>query len=431
MNLLGAFSHSIEDISSLKTEQDVIERSLFLVDHTRHFFQKENYHLALAGLDFLMRHKQWQDAEKRIPLMRRDKETPEYLHEIRQIIAAKGYIEKGILPKKSSYGSSEILFCAILFHDFGEDFNLLPDELSEHLSKKIIYNPALRSRVNKRSKYIEKTIPEIVNIMELMTLDRKYEEQEIKQALGLNQGQTLTEKKLQKFLRNLESRSLAATQSKKRPLQIIKNPTKEDGYIVSRYIVDGIIDWNSYTDAMSENPFAILAKFFDRNEGLSTRIGKKFDIKSYDHYLERTEQVFSSDAIARDMRIKYPSFKGAFRRLDSMMGALYRTGKTYVNHHPEYNPEGGKGFASKTMKLINFRDYFPKALEGYGALPNGLHPLHMILERIRKSNDLNGFGPKMYEHISKSIELCAENNKAEPYINNLGLFRNRVGISPT
>lgn len=390
------------DAPSFQTEEDVIRGAYHLLNDVRDDFRASKFRMAEFCLDFLEEYKMWDGPDKTKIRMRRDLITPDFLHEVRQDLAVKGFIQDGLLTKRSRHGSVENLVCAIMVHDLGEDFNILPRQLYEYLLKRI--DEQKRSMPTQEETYYRTMARRVTNIMEIMTMERKYTADEIRKTLDLPPGARIDENHLEAFLNELRL-DFYPLDTNAQGLQIIADPKKHgNGYVVSRYINSGIRDWNSYLHHMLNDPFAILAKFFDRNEGLSTRIGKNFDVRAYARYLSMTEQSFSFDDIARRAAKQYPEFAKAFKTLDSMMGVLYRIGRTYVNHHMDLNREGSKGFAIRTSSQISFREYFPSALYGYRKLPEGINPLSMILGRIRTSFHVGGGGEALNRILQSSIE---------------------------
>jgi hypothetical protein len=381
--------------SIFQNEQNVIENYQILIDDVRTYFQDNHFFIAEKCLDFLLGKKKTEDGGWK---MRKDDVTHDFIHELRQVVGIKSFVDEGLLQKECEYGSVEVLFSASLMHDMGEDYNVLPDEVVYHLSEKVGRSDKLST--DERRNYFQMA-RRVASVMEAMTFDRKYSHEDICSILGKPEDSELSKRDLSEFLRRLKS-GMKTTESIAKNLEIHREVGGKERYIVSSHFskfFEGIIlDWNKYVGAMLEDPYAMLAKFFDSNEGQSTRIYEGFSMSGYDHYLDRREQIFMLDNVALAMVENYPEIGSAINSVNSMSFVLYKIGRTFVNHHKKRGVYLEKGFSSHTMRPIDFRGHMQPALEGYGGVPCGLNPLGIIMSRIGEID------PNLHDKIEESLE---------------------------
>lgn len=348
-------SSQAPDFSMFTSEEAVQENHEELYNKISAYLKSQGYVLADICLEYLR--------DKKKGEFRKDNITPDYIHELRQVSAAIMAIENGLVPKNSELGSAELLVCACLVHDLGEDFNISFQELYNHLVITLRHN-SLENDEN-----VDKAL-RVSQIMELMTMDRVYE---IPESETDDEFKTRIIKKLSPF-------EIAV------PDPVIRIED-EDG--VRKATVSRCdLEWNAYIDMMQRDPFAILAKFLDRNEGLSTRIGIG-SLTGYDRYLDRTELAFSRRDTSADMQRKYPALERAFEYFDAMTGTLYAIGRDYVGHHPERYGDGAKRFDASYAGHLRLRT-LSEGIRAYSGLPAGLDPLKIIAGRINKeANEAN------------------------------------------
>ncbi len=399
----------------METEGDVIRHAFVVYESMKQWLIDNNYRHPLTALELMMRKKYYdpQAANAGTPIrMRRDGETPDFLHELRIGLAIIADYYEGTIPKHSLPG----LLCLAFTHDLGEDFNYLPDAVAKYYDRGHRSNKSLFSGV---SSYPEPDIEYLTLGMETLTFDRKYTETDIKKLIGISPRSNveITPEMLDKVLDKIESDSVSINGYLPK-MKYLSEPDSKGRYIFSRFISEDnrILDWNLYQKAWRSDPNTGLVKCKDRADGLGTRIGPNFDIMKYGLYLSTTYQIFSIDNVGRKMSKQYNELADSFESTDKMLGALHLIGRIYVGVHPLRNPAGTKGFTIPSLNGdFNFRDFFPGGHKGYRRMPDGMNPLPIILSRINKDPSLNGDGPLLCEKLLKSIQQTTLRNSPNTY----------------
>lgn len=423
----GPCSNNTTDQDNKTRADKALSSARATVQELREYFQQNNYRLAEICLDLLMEKKILKDADidpstlsaydleeirqgympkslldqgKTIPL-RKNKINPEFVHEVKEADVAHSLIRSGLVPKNSSdLGPAELLICATLVHDLGEDFNTLRSDLVEKLTDR--YNEKYPKEFNaKEQEYVE----EIGDIMERLTHDREYKCSEIQDLVGDDIPIPTKGEILEKGFIALPELTahLAKTQ-----MGDVKGRLGLDGFkafavikkgkpiiVTTRFSAerDGqtIVDWHQYIQNLIKSPYAFLAKMIDRTEGLSTRIGiKPFDLKDFRAYLRKTYALFGVNEIVR--KKEDPAYKKlaplaeAFDSVDKMMSIPYKIGVAFSDHHPEENDNGGfKDLAAENMPAINFQGVTPLALRGQRFVQPDNHTIKTMMEELRNT----------------------------------------------
>lgn len=116
----GTFAEYLTETELYGSEDNVIRNHDHLVQDMRNWLRAKNYNQAEALLDFML--------SKKEGLVRKDGNTPSSLHELTQAVWFISCIEDG-LEVDNPEGVMSIIFS----HDLGEDFGVLPEELSDYL----------------------------------------------------------------------------------------------------------------------------------------------------------------------------------------------------------------------------------------------------------------------------------------------------------
>ena len=403
-NLSTSFKVETVRLPSLETEQDVIENAFIIHNAVRSWLIERNFQEAIAALDILMSMKVLRGASGDIIdlKMRRNGITPDFIHELAQVISIIADYEAGLLGPDQL----ETAIITNLMHDLGEDFSLLPNETLQVLQDTIKEPPD--------------DLEDHVRRMEILTFDRAYTPEEVGIEIGLLKGTPIEEWHLGLLRDKIEAESTCLESCGFRPVQFIPEPDKKGKYKFSRYIHNDIIDWNLYVTDFSSDEYTAYGKIKDRNDGLGTRIGKNFDLEAYSSYLSQTYQSFSVDNMGARAAKKFPSFRDAIHANDNMMAVLHRIGRTYIQHHPQRNLSGSKGYNIDTMLPVDFQDRCAPALTGYQYVPPGLNPLYIILDRIKTRKACDGI--QLNQTLVSSIREDLVNAEEYPPDNHLSFI---------
>lgn len=404
------------------------------VRELRDYFRKNNYRLAELCLDLLMEKKMeislnnlneqdinkirqgYPPSNEQIPL-RKDKVTPNFSHEIKQADAAISMIKEGLVPKNQAWlGPAELLICATLVHDLGEDFNMLRRDLVEDLFRR--YREKYGENIDDRT---QENIEQIGNMMELLTHDREYKPEAFSQLFpdtALPSAETIKEAEGTIHLQDLEDafkKDLMDDVNRRLGLKDLKVfATQKKGkpvFVVTRYgsIKDEkpVVSWDKYILSLAKwSPFTLLAKMIDRNEGLSSRIAvDPFVLNDYQDYLDKTFVLFSlSETIGKRNDSAFSHLKPlekAFECADKMMSVLFRISKSFTDYYP--TGQRFKKLVAADAQTMNFKDKTPPALQGYRHVKRDNHPLTTILRQFRAGMaELDGYS-NLYNVIVKGL----------------------------
>ena len=334
-----------------------------LYNDIKKFFEDNQYYLSAICLDLLMDYKK----NKKL----KDGITPAFIHELRPIMNARVYLESGLIPwRYGEFGRAGMLFAAVLIHDLGEDFGLTKKDLKEKLNHKINEIQHLTYPDKKR---LREAVDKAANIMEYMTFERKYTPEKAREIFTEKFG-PLSDFSEEAF-KNFILKELFEDESDRSSATITTD--KKGKYVVSRY--GG--DWNRYITAMMQNPWAIMAKFFDRCEGLSTRVGvDAFDEMDNRDYLQDTRALFMHRNTKRDCQSRYPALARAFECIDATMGILHHSLDIY-HIYTKPSEIGKRTFDPQNARPADFSKYrFSQRVNGL--LPSGLDFISVMMSRI-------------------------------------------------
>lgn len=401
-------THKFRTVSAalppMDTEEDVIPNAMTIYDFMKEWLRERNYGYAHAALDLLMRKKTFEpQQEGRGFRTRRDGQTPDFLHEMRIAMSVMADHYQGMIGE----AHMESLLSIAFLHDLGEDFNITPTPLAKFLEKSV---KSFYKEQGTSQNFYAPSPESLALAMERLTFDRKYSPADIIKELGFKKNIEITPYVLDLMADKIQSNSLTINGYLPK-MRYFEEPDEKGRYVFSRYIKEGILDWKMYAVFFADDPHTGLIKSKDRGDGLGTRIGIYFDLNKYGAYLSKSFHIWGTEQIGLVMARNYPSLQDSFTGTDKMLGALHRIGRTYVELHPQRNPPGCKGFNIDTLsESIDFRDYFPGALKGYGLMLPGTNPLNIILSRIEREPSLNGRGPILRERLEKSIQHNIERN---------------------
>jgi len=393
----GAFTEAFKKASlilpPLETEQQVIDNAFLLHKCVKTWLETNKFDDAVIALDLLMSHKAPLNplTHEIIPekmKMRRNGITPDFIHELAQVISVIADYEAGLL-------SQEHLQPAIvtaLIHDLGEDFSLLPNDVL-----KIFENS------NNAIDHVRR--------MEIMTFDRAYSPEQILQEIGENPNIIITKTHLEKLQEKIEEGSTCLQRYNLGSIKFSPTPSEKGKYRFSRYMYDEIVDWNLYVSALLSDQYTAYGKIKDRNDGLGTRIGTNFDIANYNRYLTQTYNNFSVYNMGRQASKAFPELQDAIEANDHMMFLLHRIGRIYIQNHPDNNTPGRKGQNAFTMRFPDFQARVSSALMGYQYTPSGINPLYTILNRMKNGNAING--PTLHQVIIEALQQDIYDSKIE------------------
>lgn len=261
---------------------------------------------------------------------RDDGSRSEY-HEFRQALAALSFIENGMIPRAAQrrFGSPEILVCIAFVHDLGEDFGVTSTRLHDYLTRDAATAKAQRTRGALDIR--RDTIERVCNAFDVITY-------------------------------------------------------KRDGQPI-----DGKGDPNVYQNCLLKDPYALLAKYIDRNDNLATMVGGFTHTKQCG-YLDKTLALFSLRDMVGEARKKYPDMKKAFEAADNMMLALDRLGRFNCLYHPDANAgqKPGKRLDIRTASTLSFGGSIRKGETAYCGVPGGFHPLRIQESRIFSQPHMQG-----------------------------------------
>ncbi len=114
------FAEYLTSTGRYNSEDDVIKNFEPLVKDLRGWMKAKGYNFAEAVLDYTL--------EKKAELVRKDGKTPSALHEVTQAVWFISCIEDGL-----HVDDPEGILAVIFSHDLGEDFGVLPEDLSRYL----------------------------------------------------------------------------------------------------------------------------------------------------------------------------------------------------------------------------------------------------------------------------------------------------------
>ncbi len=153
-------------------------------------------------------------------------------------------------------------------------------------------------------------------------------------------------------------------------------------------------DQNLYLNALMQDPYALIAKYIDRNDNLATMLGA-FSREKQLEYLNLSFTLFSLRSTDKQAKSTFQQMAEVFSSLDGMMGALYRLGLFHWMYHPEQNkPEiSSKRLEMDTAYPVDFQGAVVRGLSAYGQVERGFNPLFIAVDRIVSSLKISHNAP--------------------------------------
>lgn len=372
------------------------------VTYIRKYFKIKGYKIADTLLDVLLELKGGPGD------FRKDLYTPQYGHEIDQVLAKISAIENGLFDIEETegiHGSLENLITATLVHDLGEDLGMMPDDLV-NLTRD-------RRRIRTDMGPIEEKdwdlIDSAANSMERLTHDRQYSVDEFK-------------RKFEKEFMNFNGRSLnipvpdnekdiveldeATKNFLWKKMNVLRDHGNENFQAFVKIDKHGIPkitvtrygkshgwgrDWNIYIRTVMKKAYDASVKFGDSANGMTSRLSiENFTAAGYERYLRKRAQLFSINDAAWRLGQSFPFMAKEISSIGGMMGMSYIFGQIFITHHPEMNDEGESGFSASALLKdengvieINPYDYFERAFDAYRLVPGLSHPISRFMQQYR------------------------------------------------
>lgn len=263
---------------------------------------------------------------------RADGVTPNWYHELREVLLVLSLIRTGKLPLQviNSVGGLDALISGVLRHDSWEDFGKTPLRIYAALEK------AFNDWSDKI--YIDEE--------ELLLLQKR--------AARISQMVDLATRKVPVIGEFGE---------------ILFTPK---GKILK---VDRFPNLDIYHEKQLPDPFAILNKYVDSVEGMSTRPGVgRFDIDDNIKYAKERRELYTD----RELKAAdhWPGFKDAFCAVDSMLGVTLKILET-VNEHYK-NPSS----LIANRRPIDISKYLPDAADAFAPLPPAFRSDMIMIRRL-------------------------------------------------
>ena len=271
---------------------------------------------------------------------RADKKTPSTLHEIRNCAQQLGHILKGYIPPKEYEKSQGI--------DADMSGRLRHDSIEDHgISRATIFALA------------EEYLHEFASRYEMSQEELKYRRH------VANVGAEVSDLMTRKDAKKDENGIIVRT---------------ENGKIIKEERFNG--DTGIYFQKLNEHIDAILGKYSDRIENVTTRSGvDAFGLDDNRRYARETREIYGLEAFDDLASKKWPAFEAAIRSSDAMLGLnlLILEGVNKYKSNPALGPENAN--------LFRLERYLPDALIPYQDLPAIFHPisihLHMLEREIK------------------------------------------------
>jgi hypothetical protein len=421
-------AHSIEqsNYSTLTLVENNLNSELFYneqIAYAKQFFAKENFQVADALFDYLLALK----AGK----IRKNGYTPDHGHEIDQIIPIITSLEKGDLKKdraaiEAKYGSVEKWINAIIVHDIGEDFNVLPADLQNTIREMIqekhqsvsMENEALIQRASRSMErlthYRKYSISafEKVTGTKLDTLDYNEDGIAVLDHAYINLFATRMNlppekcKRMQVFAvrQPPKGRPESAPTTKIIVTQYGRSPTQETPSEEN----DFGAEWTSYVAELlmtlergeEEDFYDFLVKMGDRVQGMGSRIAiQDFTIAGYADYLDKTNAIFfiqNMVKFAKDGLYKNSPLKNAIESINGAMNSLHSMGRLFIEYYPGAHKNGDRGFAIEPLldllketgrNALHFSDKIPQTRYIYGQAPARIHPIAQFMKDYREGQN--------------------------------------------
>ncbi|MBN8520607.1 MAG: hypothetical protein J0L77_01745 [Alphaproteobacteria bacterium] len=330
----------------------------------RDFIGENRFFLSQKSLEVLLEEEKMGEYS-----LRRDKETPNWYHELRQILTFVALVRSETLSLKelAPYGGMDVMVAAILRHDSLEDFAKTHHEITQALYERV---QELKDQgvINQDEfKTLNNQVPLIIDIADRM------------------------------------SRKIAVLDENRFPK---KDTTGK--HIYSRRF-DG--DMNQYLGNLIAHPLACLAKYLDSIEGTSTPT--RIDSFSPAHldqrrdYADERRQLFGRTATDALLMNAFPAFKKSIKAVDALLGVNLVIMETlnYYQRNPINKPSNAPA--------IDIARYMKKdRLKPFQHIPPAFRADCIFLERLHETS--NAFLAKK-DNWFRDILFCAILPAFKPY----------------
>ena len=393
------------------------------IDQIREYFQLKGFETADAFLDVLLECKtgEW----------RKDGYTPDFGHEIDLLLSRISAIENGTIDvpaAEAKYSPIESFLISPIVHDLGEDYGLMPSDLSAKVHKKL--NKKIGDGISQNHFRI---IHRGVQSMERLTHDRHYSPEELKDKFGKEfkeiygtELQIPSPKKRQileldddvkAFLWDKMDVIPEHTNDNFQAFILIDRKGKQRISVTQYGKFDDIgADWNAYSNAFMADAYDAGIKFSDSANGMSSRLSiESFTADGGNRYLRKRAQLFDlNGAAARNIRA-YDSLKKDFRSVGSLMAVCYVFGRILLNHDPMMNDPGESGFSARSLAKgkdglihVDLKKYPEFAFDSYALTPGLSHPIARFMQQYR---DVVGFYEAEGHPWAKDVRFLYEQTR--------------------
>ncbi len=303
------------------------------------FLDENRFFLAAKSLEVLLDEEKFGDHA-----FRRDKETPNWYHELRQILTFMALVRSETLSLEdlAPYGSMDVMLAAILRHDSLEDFAKTHKEITQALYERVQELDEQGTINRAEVKVLNNKVPMIVDIADRM------------------------------------SRKIAVLDDSGFPQKDVTGKYKYD----RRF--DG--DMNQYLGNLIAHPLAGLAKYLDSIEGTSTPT--RIDSFSPAHldqrrdYADERRQLFGRTATDGLLMKAFPVFKKSIKAVDALLGVNLVILETlnYYQRNPINKPANAPA--------IDIARYMKKdKLKPFQHIPPAFRADCIFLERLHETSE--------------------------------------------
>lgn len=304
----------------------------------RNFLENQQCYNALYNFEILLKEKGADDA------FRANGVTPNILHEIRNIAHTLGQISTGYIPMNvyAQFGGLDADISGRLRHDSIEDKAKRQKEdiligMEANLDN-LTHDKKISSEQHHKSTYRAVVSAKIIDLMSRK--DVKFDPE-----TGL-------------------------------PIK------KENGKFVKIERYNG--DENEYFKQLLKHPLALLCKYADRIENISTRYGvSRFTLAKNKEYAEKTRRIYGIQQFIAQAIKKWSVFSYAIKANDAMLGIQLRIFEGVNNYM------GDAKLNTDTAHPFVFDEYITHGLHAYHTLPQVFHPLTIAIHSLENHPEQN------------------------------------------
>lgn len=303
------------------------------------FLGKMDWHLGKWCFDELLSQKTG-EFEFRV-----DEKTPNWYHEFRECLYFLNFVRNGLLKEKdlATDGGTETAICILLLHDSWEDLGKNPRQIFKPLEEK-------------------------TNLLR-------------------QQGRITEQRRFQMHLQAAQTAEGVDYLTRKTPVigpdgEFVRKP---NGKLLKRDRFGGNI--MEYYNNVFKSALTTISKFFDGDEGMSTRIGVvAWSVDDDRKYANERRMLFGRMGYDKLAVEQYPFLKRAIQASDHMLGTLLVCMETVNDFAP-----GGAGGNPATARPVDIKRY-SAAASGFQRLPACWHPIYIFMERMYEKARRDGPG---------------------------------------